>query len=229
MCNIYRQAYITLYAYTSKEGLGTCPPFYDRNLIDHACQVSPGFYILEDDYTFSDPYELEGKAQTRGWILQEEQLSPRRLHFGEHHPVWRCGEMSSRHDRPFAFSGEGFYNTMASAQLGQELQFVSWRRMVEEYTGRDLTFATDKLPAISGLAYHFSQYCTSRAINYLTGIWREDLLNSLLWRRRPTSPNIHKQDHVKQETEFVAPSWSWASQEGPICFEHEDTDVNSGI
>jgi hypothetical protein len=54
-----------------------------------------------------------------------------------------------------------------------------WRRdVVNEYSERELTRRTDKLPALSGLA----RLAAGRNIgDYLAGLWKDDLLAGLLW------------------------------------------------
>ena len=51
--------------------------------------------------------------------------------------------------------------------------------MVESYTTRQLSFQSDRLPAISGLAEAFEQ--ATGITGYAAGLWQEDLLDGLLW------------------------------------------------
>jgi hypothetical protein len=61
---------------------------------------------------------------------------------------------------------------------------------VEEYSSRELTRASDKLPALSGLA-HLVQ--ASVGSQYAAGLWVNDFLRGLLWRRlRPNRATLSK-------------------------------------
>jgi hypothetical protein len=69
--------------------------------------------------------------------------------------------------------------THDSDALGE--MYMAWRAIVEQYSGRQLSRATDKLPALSGLA-HEVQNCVESG--YAAGLWHKDILRGLLWRRR---------------------------------------------
>lgn len=72
-----------------------------------------------------------------------------------------------------------------------------WAQIVEEYTSRNLTFASDKVPALSGIA-RANQNATGKS--YFVGNWQEDFLNDLAWRIQ--EPGI-------RDTPSCQPSWSW--------------------
>lgn len=63
-----------------------------------------------------------------------------------------------------------------SASGGQP--FVQWHELVKTYSERNLTFASDKLPAISGAAERINQITGSA---YLAGLWRYVIEQDLLW------------------------------------------------
>lgn len=75
---------------------------------------------------------------------------------------------------------------------------------MEQYSLRKLTFQSDKLVAISGLAEKFS----SALGTYAAGLWpQHEFARSLCWRLRSASMS---------SSAFIAPSWSWAALDGPI-------------
>jgi hypothetical protein len=91
-------------------------------------------------------------------------------------------------------------------QRGMTEAQKKWRSLVETYSGCRLTFSTDKLVAISGLA---SRIGRDMQCEYLAGMWRRDLEHQLLWKV------------VKPEKAVVAdgtrgPSWSWASVDSAV-------------
>ena len=82
--------------------------------------------------------------------------------------------------------------------------YNQWRLLVQEFTACGLTRATDRLPAIAGLA---DEYGKITGDSYIAGHWLEDLPRSLLW-------SVLKDG--KRAKPYRAPSWSWASIEGHI-------------
>ncbi|KAE8450772.1 hypothetical protein EG329_005685 [Mollisiaceae sp. DMI_Dod_QoI] len=93
-----------------------------------------------------------------------------------------------------------------------------WYACVGEYTQRAMTKPSDKLPAIAGLAKAFSTKMPGPGV-YLAGLWRHDLLRGLLWK-----PVLNGQ--LRRASGYVAPSWSWASVEGPVEVDTADLDRN---
>ena len=84
-----------------------------------------------------------------------------------------------------------------------------WYGIVEEYSTRSLTKATDRLPALSGLAAEINKKLEGD--QYIAGLWREDLERGLLW----SCPNSRKTGvRARPPLQYVAPSWSWASLTG---------------
>lgn len=81
-----------------------------------------------------------------------------------------------------------------------------WYRILNEYSLRQLSFESDRLDAISGLAERLSRITGDE---YIGGMWRSSLVECLQWR-----PNT--QDRGKEairQTRHRAPTWSWASCE----------------
>jgi hypothetical protein len=82
--------------------------------------------------------------------------------------------------------------------------FDSWRRMIEQYTIKKLTFERDKLPALAGLARQFHPRFAGQ---YMAGLWSQGGSVNLLWYvPTPASKTLKP---------WRAPSWSWASIEAP--------------
>lgn len=70
-----------------------------------------------------------------------------------------------------------------------------------QYGPRKLTRASDKLPAISGIA---SLYEENIGGEYLAGLWKNNLIEGLAWQSLGW----------RRVSEKRAPSWSWASGDG---------------
>ena len=79
-----------------------------------------------------------------------------------------------------------------------------WSRILYKYTSCQLTFSTDRLIALSGIARKINE---SRPCDYMAGLWSKDLPHCLLWTYWDPSP---------QPKTYIAPSWSWASKSGEV-------------
>jgi len=87
-----------------------------------------------------------------------------------------------------------------------------WDAACRDYSRRKLTYPTDKLPALSGIARHVGSRC--REDTYIAGIWLSQLQSprSMFW----TVP-VHERPKARPPpTESGAPSWSWISCAGPV-------------
>jgi hypothetical protein len=161
---------------------------------------------------------------TRGWVLQEELLSPRMLHFRKEELSWICStylccECRLRPALPLPHTFRGARRT-EPAKLEDVMDlFLAWPYLIMEFTRRNLTRPSDRLPALSGLTSWMEQRTGDR---YFGGVWCLDLAFLLLWHTtngndndRETSPSI------QPPTRFAgpyAPTWSWASISGPINY-----------
>lgn len=84
----------------------------------------------------------------------------------------------------------------------------NWHRIVEQYSSMKLTTQTDRLPALSGLAVRSSPVLGI----YLAGLWNNSLVSDLMWR-------VNRLDvGIERATEYIGPSWSWASVTGPVSY-----------
>jgi hypothetical protein len=88
--------------------------------------------------------------------------------------------------------------------------YQEWMNMVMEFTRRQLTFTSDTLPAISGLAARFNE--TLKA-PYLAGIWKTDpfIWEAIKWTTTGLPEMLHPNPRP--------PSWSWASIVGTISYD----------
>jgi hypothetical protein len=118
---------------------------------------------------------------------------------------------------------KAFNDVSWKAQItSPEMRYNQWRLMIEDYTSRSLTNVTDKLPALSGLADEFSYLLNDQ---YVAGLWRNDLLAGLGWKRIGiVPPGFDKMTHEnfveirKREAAIRSPSWSWAKVDTQISY-----------
>lgn len=82
--------------------------------------------------------------------------------------------------------------------------YSTWGWVVERLSEGKLSYATDKLVALSAVASQIHQHIQSE---YLAGLWRRHLAYQLLWRATP----VPWLDQQARPSEYIAPTWSWAS------------------
>jgi len=85
--------------------------------------------------------------------------------------------------------------------------------IVELYSKGGLTYETDRLVAIGGIAAEIHH---SLKIEYFAGLWRRDFTRQLLWQ-------CLQWDHASRPEKYIAPSWSWASVTGAVTYSSRDT------
>ncbi|KAL6709181.1 hypothetical protein ACN47E_001997 [Coniothyrium glycines] len=183
----------------------------------------------------------------RAWTFQEYVLSPRTLLLGHRHLMWHCSELfcdemmgaiaeseesgdakakrgKDRRKTRYVPASLGAVGSAASLSAPQVLSFMAdWQNVVNEYRGRQLSFAQDRVIAFAGIA---RAYTNIGGLTYLAGLWREILPLGLLWYldRKPDVLVRREQNLPKgllsrsiwtteliEQVEHAAPSWSWFS------------------
>ncbi|KAE9380674.1 HET-domain-containing protein, partial [Stipitochalara longipes BDJ] len=136
----------------------------------------------------------------RAWVMQEFYLSRRTVHFTKYGLVWSCKNgkrPQTRHMRSeFGSSWETVFED-------------DWKTLVQSYTRRELTYKSDKLVALEGLARKFRYQNPDEQMNYRYGLWLGDQPHALLW---------YGEGRLARDVGNSVPSWSWASTTGPISF-----------
>ncbi|KAH7081462.1 hypothetical protein BKA63DRAFT_503876 [Paraphoma chrysanthemicola] len=171
----------------------------------------------------------------RGWVFQERLLSPRSVYFGEQ-LTWECPELfanesfpeGSPGSLPFPFKDNRPFrlSRLLSRPIFDSLQYANgvvindlyrrWLELVLDYSHCDLTFQSDALPAISGLAYGFAKILPLSDV-WMYGLFRMDLIRGLLWNRCVGHcTNVAAHPPAQRDI----PSWSWAATDLPVAFPH---------
>jgi hypothetical protein len=178
---------------------------------------------VEHNLAINMPYD---PLSSRGWTFQERVLSPRLVHFAKDQIRFECVqgtvfEEGLRVPRRFLHIKPGGVTEHVEApgrneveDLDEELvELDRWYQVIYRYTARELTYRSDKLPALSGIAASFAARMSVDGSAYAAGIWRgPHMIRSLCWNvfdREPTNTD-----------EYVAPSWSWASIDSSVYPAH---------
>ncbi|KAF5004242.1 hypothetical protein FDECE_9271 [Fusarium decemcellulare] len=96
---------------------------------------------------------------------------------------------------------------MDDSAIERCLHMDQWYHTVMDYTRRNLTYQSDKLAAVAGVAKAFKQ---ERGYRYLAGLWEEDLVRGIMWWISDEKSSQIITDEL--------PSWSWARHSGEIAF-----------
>ncbi|KAI9641566.1 hypothetical protein NHQ30_010378 [Ciborinia camelliae] len=162
--------------------------------------------ILRSETTDLSEKEKEAPLLLRAWVFQERYLAPRTLHFCSSELVMEC-----RQGLRCECTG---LDSIASNPLCdvEDVSYDSWLRVVEEFSRLRLSYETDRLIALMGVAKVFHARLMS---TYLQGIWAEDLARGLLWditRYESYQASASScSSSPKRQSKEVAPTWSWAS------------------
>ncbi|KAI9928483.1 hypothetical protein MW887_002528 [Aspergillus wentii] len=197
MGRIYNHAYVTLVALAgdnAEYGL----PGVDRRPARWT-GTTQGLYLLNE----KSPYPLlvrHSKWTTRGWTFQESMLSQRLLMFSDMGLFYEC---NGRHG--YTDEEAGSVDTYYKAQIG----LTNYRKLIYEYTSKDLTFESDILRAFTGILH--AVYGT----NHYFGIPFEEFTNALLWYTEDGKYPPRTTDGD------VFPSWTWLSTRNTVKIDRD--------
>lgn len=171
----------------------------------------------------------------RAWVLQERLLSRRILYLFEDEMAFECGT-SIRCECSGPCADEVMRPVEGTDYAGLKYRYSStlnqwymhrnlwssflpfeptgileiWDHLVSQYTRRKLTYYSDRLPALSGIAATI--YNTGALGRYYAGLWEVRLAECLLWYVDPSAPGFDPLPPTIGPS--TAPSWSWASING---------------
>ncbi|KAF2687588.1 hypothetical protein K458DRAFT_414657 [Lentithecium fluviatile CBS 122367] len=130
---------------------------------------------------------------TRAWATQEMLLSRRVVYFTRRFIFWSCRQVSVDE------TGVEYYPKCSPRQIS-----FRWCNVVEEFSKRQLTYATDKFKALEGIESHWAAKLNDECI---FGHWKKDLPSELTWTTSRANRRSNPLD---------IPTWSWASSMSPV-------------
>ncbi|RYP41184.1 hypothetical protein DL767_001188 [Monosporascus sp. MG133] len=205
MADIYRGSYFTIAATSSPNG--------DGGLFLESLTSATAVHIGGHGNTHTDATDAtntvpltcfirhpiasrkaiwDAPLSQRAWVLQEQVLAPRLIHFTEHQMYYQChlglesedgtikdDSTTSLRGASTMVVGEGEVD-MGLRDLSTPVHAVeTWWTWVAEYSSRSLTFHTDRIAAVAGLVKH---YQSSTGKVPLLGLWAETLWYDLAWQ-----------------------------------------------
>lgn len=233
MGTIYRNAYCTIAAAGSDSSAGGL--FHARQpperviTIQYHSKPSRGQTLTDEPRTMRiSPMRSNfltdvqfSTWNTRGWVLQERNLSRRLVIFGRDQTFFECQRSSVGED------GRNLYYYQSKRfGAGSIPQGVAWEwcLLVEDFTSRRLTDAGDRLFAIDGLARYFAAMTREP---YCAGLFVEASPLHLLWYRKDDPAAVAGPLPSDGEGKRRAPSWSWGAVDGPIMWEPAMPDAKT--
>ncbi|ETS75716.1 hypothetical protein PFICI_12660 [Pestalotiopsis fici W106-1] len=177
--------------------------------------------------------EIDGSPwDRRAWTHQERTFARRVLFFGNrlYYQCQECSRIEDIPDRPVSpislnFEIEERIYTLMKGSRSVTENYQHWRRLVQAYSERLLTYPSDKLAAISGVAQYLGQICNDEN---LAGLWRKNLQLDLLWTMKTRvsrdqdfigtrwAKSQNKERLDLRNADYMAPTWTWASSDKPI-------------
>ena len=223
MGDIYANSYFTLAATTSPNSQGGL--LQQRNPLSvwpcrltatWECFVSRELVVSVE----AGARDLEMKPLgDRAWVFQEWLLSKRLIHFSKDQVRWECYCLAASEVHPFGtdefdFVEYGITTKNVVAGLGRNAKLTRdlWERIRTDYSKKALTKIIDKLAAFSGIARMAYKLLRLSEEDYLAGLWKQELLQELLWER------IEAEEQPYDPDLYIAPIWPWASLNGPFWY-----------
>jgi hypothetical protein len=135
----------------------------------------------------NDGHPAAGPLDQRAWTLQERYLARLLTTFMPNCILWVCNMVDvTEIGKPFSgFSRER-----------------DWSILLAEYTTRSLTFASDCIEALRGIAALYQNHRKDRYIPEY-GVWEKDLVSQLFWFNNGSCFDDGRLVNM--------PSWSWAA------------------
>lgn len=199
------------------------------------CEGEGELYVFPNSPQVNRDGRPKGPLDWRGWVLQEQILSPRILYYGNGELYWECNTLSASESSPMGISLLNDKNqdetwalrilrktiggSIAPTELRDRIADI-WKHMILNYSARHLTKRSDKMIALEGILNSLSGILKEK---HVAGMWSHDLWSQLLWWQDITSSPQSEAQH----SDFSAPSWSWLNTNSPVFYHSSLQDLSS--
>ncbi|UKZ77556.1 hypothetical protein TrVFT333_005279 [Trichoderma virens FT-333] len=226
MCEIYSRAYVTLaaaWAADSDVGLFRESASFKVQITTHLGSQAVSYLIRRvPEHT---TWDVAGVLQmtpelpllSRAWVYQERLLSPRIVYFTRYEAAFECA--GSNRDKicecehiPGGIWGGGsngagveqlyHFDGLRSSNIAEIRKY--WHQIVGEYSGLRISFTSDRLPALAGVARQYGTAHSADLGRYVAGMWENCFPSELLWYC--ASRRVHH-----RPDSYCGPTWSWIS------------------
>lgn len=222
MCEIYQGAFLTLFATNAQDGseglfslakkkvnplvMNGTDPISGKQYSIHARPLESHFYSPDNQEERQKHHPL----LSRGWVYQERLMSRRIIHFGSNEISWECSESIKCECSGSVYGVQSTNAPKLWHRIDSQAEMSEieghWQKMVTKYTQLALTYSSDRLSALAGLAMEMQPRRSGR---YLAGLWEDTILSDLCWYSASPTSNRSKCN---------VPSWSWASVDSKVTY-----------
>ena len=201
--------------------------FNRKALCTNPCRATVRLSETQEDVqlqAFPERWHLrrsEGPLNKRGWVFQERLLAPRIVHFTKDQVFWECDSLKASEVLPHGVPDRlptSFDKSVGIRSTSSDIEQVRlrWYELVEEYSQTSLSYREDRLLALSAVAKRFCSTMRLKPPDYLAGMWKDDLPQSMLWFQDPLPGRSGPEPTSTERDIKNAPSWSWASIMAPL-------------
>jgi Heterokaryon incompatibility protein (HET) len=229
MADVYGNSYLTIAASAAKDGsvgclvprtipaarsfkvdLSSYGPDYGKTEVfvrRRLHQKGDSKYFLGKDLKTQSQAPLEERA----WTFQESLLPRRILHFYGDEVVFQC-ESETICECLLHRSSTTRMKQLVLPEGSVSGLSDKWRSFVRQYSGRNITYLKDRLPALAGVA---SKFCDVTDGYYVAGMWKHSILDDLQWHTEVETPA----DRLHGGEGNYLPSWSWLSTSARVTWQ----------
>ena len=218
MSNIYKHSLCNLATCLGRDS--SCGLWQDSEPLQfHKCVVEKGSLspmdsrVRVENITLYETSVQQSVLNSRAWVLQELTLAPRVVYFTAEQLVWECSEAcfyqsSPWQDRSASISRLKWPPLSRSTCLTDsdgpsfDHDYRFWMRKVGDFTGRNLTYDSDTLPAISAIARHV-QAMLEPHDEYILGLWKRYLHLHILWQLQTNFKAYEDSKLYKEQSAIV--------------------------
>ena len=160
----------------------------------------------------------------RAWTCQERLLSKRTLFVADQQMFYKCNHSPVHHSEDTDDSlvcRSKVTHPMDDTGIDTipetgSINILTYMKVVENFTKREITFEDDFLNAFDGIAQRMRSLFRS---DFLSGLPQAELDYCLLWQpcgSGLTRRKMKKKSGEKEEDVEIFPSWTWAGWIGPV-------------
>lgn len=242
MRHIYKSAWLNIAATGAKDS--SYGLFFDRNpslvssglaSVDWKADMPKGACRFYASDLWADEVSI-APLNRRAWVVQERFLARRNLHFGSQSLFFECHELEACEAFPSGlpnyFHGlmDNDFKVVSKHGSGDNEAAIapflrSWQKIIMNYMNCGLTFASDKMVALSGVADEFRILSNK---TYVAGLFDNGFLTEQLMWQRIGGQQMSGQPATRSSV-YRAPSWSWLSLDAriscPVTFESSQIEI----